>query len=166
MIRPVQNRHIFTSSPGKKSKFLFIIYLFIYLKDKGKRVIYHVPKLPSGLLLVSDVSSLIGPLRSQSFSLMELQKRQDQGQPEKKGQKRKLEEEFEEEREISVAPPSGEAHQALSSEVSTQVSILNTTFSWKEADRAAAKRATHVLAELAKNGTLRTSRSAPSSLQF
>ncbi|KAJ9700275.1 hypothetical protein PVL29_005882 [Vitis rotundifolia] len=81
---------------------------------------------------------------------MELQKRQDQGQPERKGQKRKLEEEFEEEREISVAP-SGEAHQALSCEVSAQVSILNATFSWKEADRAAAKRATHVLAELAKN---------------
>lgn len=96
---------------------------------------------------------------------MELQKRQDQGQPERKGQKRKLEEEFEEEREISV-PPSGEAHQALSGEVTAQVNILNTTFSWKEADRAAAKRATHVLAELAKNGTLPISRSALSSLEF
>ena len=38
------------------------------------------------------------------------------------------------------------------SEVSAQVNVLNTTFSWLEADRAAAKRATHVLAELAKNG--------------
>ena len=122
-------------------------------------------KYPRGSLLVSDVSSLIGPLRSQSLSLMELQKRQDQGQPERKGQKRKLEEEFEEEREISL-PPSGEAHQALSCEVSAQVNILNTTFSWREADRAAAKRATHVLAELAKNGTLRISRSALSSFEF
>ncbi|CAK9318621.1 unnamed protein product [Citrullus colocynthis] len=80
---------------------------------------------------------------------MELQKRLDQSLPERKGHKRKLEEEFEEEREISV--PTGDAKQALLTEVSDQVEILNSTFSWKEADRAAAKRATHVLAELAKN---------------
>ncbi|KAJ7954914.1 ARM repeat protein interacting with ABF2 [Quillaja saponaria] len=80
---------------------------------------------------------------------MELQRRQDQGLPVRKGQKRKLEEEFEEEREISA--PTGDAREALLSEVSSQVDILNSTFSWKEADRAAAKRATHVLAELAKN---------------
>lgn len=81
---------------------------------------------------------------------MELQKRLDHSLPERKGHKRKLEEEFEEEREISV--PTGDAKQALLTEVSDQVEILNSTFSWKEADRAAAKRATHVLAELAKNG--------------
>ncbi|XP_038906693.1 ARM REPEAT PROTEIN INTERACTING WITH ABF2 [Benincasa hispida] len=80
---------------------------------------------------------------------MELPKRLDQSLPERKGHKRKLEEEFEEEREISV--PTGDAKQALLTEVSDQVEILNSTFSWKEADRAAAKRATHVLAELAKN---------------
>lgn len=80
---------------------------------------------------------------------MELQKRLDHSLPERKGHKRKLEEEFEEEREISV--PTGDAKQALLTEVSDQVEILNSTFSWKEADRAAAKRATHVLAELAKN---------------
>ncbi|KAH7522347.1 hypothetical protein FEM48_Zijuj07G0128700 [Ziziphus jujuba var. spinosa] len=81
---------------------------------------------------------------------MELQKRQDQSLPaERKGQKRKLEEEIEEEREISVS--SGDARQALLSEVSAQVNILNSTFSWNESDRASAKRATHVLAELAKN---------------
>ncbi|KGN57004.1 ARM REPEAT PROTEIN INTERACTING WITH ABF2 [Cucumis sativus] len=80
---------------------------------------------------------------------MELQKRLDQNLPERKGHKRKLEEEFEEEREISV--PTGDAKQAILTEVSDQVEILNSTFSWKEADRAAAKRATHVLAELAKN---------------
>ncbi|XP_010255973.1 PREDICTED: ARM REPEAT PROTEIN INTERACTING WITH ABF2-like isoform X2 [Nelumbo nucifera] len=82
---------------------------------------------------------------------MEQQKHQEQQQklPERKGQKRKLEEEIEEEREISLISP--DAHQALAAEVSAQVNILNTTFSWKEADRAAAKRATHILAELAKN---------------
>ncbi|KAB1214217.1 hypothetical protein CJ030_MR5G023130 [Morella rubra] len=80
---------------------------------------------------------------------MEHQSRQDQSPPERKGQKRKLEEEIEEEREISV--PSEEARQALLSEVGKQVNILDLTFSWKEADRAAAKRATHILAELAKN---------------
>ncbi|XP_022973699.1 ARM REPEAT PROTEIN INTERACTING WITH ABF2-like [Cucurbita maxima] len=80
---------------------------------------------------------------------MELPKRVDQNLPERKGHKRKLEEEFEEERGISV--PTGDAKRALLSEVSAQVQILNSTFSWKEPDRAAAKRATHVLAELAKN---------------
>ncbi|XP_022137994.1 ARM REPEAT PROTEIN INTERACTING WITH ABF2 [Momordica charantia] len=80
---------------------------------------------------------------------MELQKRIDQSLPERKGHKRKLEEEFEEEREISV--PTGDAKQALLTEVTAQVEILNSTFSWNEPDRAAAKRATHVLAELAKN---------------
>lgn len=81
---------------------------------------------------------------------MEHQRRQEEGLPERKGQKRKLEEEIEEERQISV--PSGDARQVLLAEVGVQVNILNSTFSWKEADRAAAKRATHVLAELAKNG--------------
>ena len=139
-------------------------FIFIWFNDKGKRFIFMFPKYPRARFLYL-MSHLWADLRSQSFALMELQKRQDQGQPERKGQKRKLEEEFEEEREISVAP-SGEAHQALSCEVSAQVNILSTTFSWKEADRAAAKRATHVLAELAKNGTLKTSRSAFSLLQF
>ncbi|OVA12569.1 BTB/POZ-like [Macleaya cordata] len=55
----------------------------------------------------------------------------------------------EEEREISLTSP--DANLALASEVTTQVDILNTTFSWIESDRASAKRATHVLAELAKN---------------
>ncbi|XP_041024401.1 ARM REPEAT PROTEIN INTERACTING WITH ABF2-like [Juglans microcarpa x Juglans regia] len=80
---------------------------------------------------------------------MEHQRRQDQSLPERKGQKRKLEEQIEEEREISV--PSGDARKALLSEVGAQVDILNSTFTWKESDRSAAKRATHILAELAKN---------------
>ncbi|GKV42776.1 hypothetical protein SLEP1_g50144 [Rubroshorea leprosula] len=81
---------------------------------------------------------------------MELPRRQDQGLPERKGQKRKLEEETKEEPEISF-PPSGDTRHALLCEVTAQVNVLNSTFSWREADRAAAKRATHVLAELAKN---------------
>ena len=117
---------------------------------------------------------------------------QDHNFPERKGQKRKLEvedeiieEEEEAERggsgggvggEIS-GPPSGDARQALlcevaaqvtvlnssfswrepdrsaaKREVATQVTVLNSSFSWREPDRSAAKRATHVLAELAKNG--------------
>jgi hypothetical protein len=89
---------------------------------------------------------------------MELKKHQDQRLPERKGQKRKLEEEIEEEqREISAveeaaAAPYGEARKVILNEVYAQVNILNSTFSWDEAHRATAKRATHVLAELAKNG--------------
>nr|WIV69098.1 PUCXE21 protein [Pyrus ussuriensis] len=85
---------------------------------------------------------------------MELQRGQDL--PERKGQKRKLEEETGGEREISVK--SGEARKALLSEVSEQVKVLNSAFSWSEADRASAKRATHVLAEIAKNGSERDRR--------
>ncbi|XP_021291445.1 ARM REPEAT PROTEIN INTERACTING WITH ABF2 [Herrania umbratica] len=80
---------------------------------------------------------------------MELHKRQDQGLPERKGQKRKLEEENQEDRETSL--PTGDARRALLAEVTAQVNVLDSTFSWREPDRAAAKRATHVLAELAKN---------------
>ncbi|KAA8527574.1 hypothetical protein F0562_034711 [Nyssa sinensis] len=85
---------------------------------------------------------------------MESRKHQDkENLTERKGQKRKLEEELDEDPEISIPSSysSGDAHQALLCEVGAQVNILNNTFSWKEADRAAAKRATHVLAELAKN---------------
>lgn len=84
---------------------------------------------------------------------MEFHKRQDQSLPERKGQKRKLEADFEDDREIS-APPTGDARDALLADVTVQVEILDSNFSWREADRAAAKRATHVLAELAKNGRL------------
>ncbi|XP_062231321.1 ARM REPEAT PROTEIN INTERACTING WITH ABF2-like isoform X2 [Phragmites australis] len=43
------------------------------------------------------------------------------------------------------------SHAALAREVRTQVDVLLRCSSWRHADRAAAKRATHVLAELAKN---------------
>lgn len=76
------------------------------------------------------------------------EKLDDRTFPERKGQKRKLEEG--DEREISaVATDGGEA---LLRVVATQVSVLSSTFSWKEADRTAAKRAIQILAELAKNG--------------
>ncbi|RYR48782.1 hypothetical protein Ahy_A07g034858 [Arachis hypogaea] len=45
----------------------------------------------------------------------------------------------------------GDARDAILAEVQEQVSILNSTFSWKESDRATAKRATHALSDLAKN---------------
>lgn len=65
----------------------------------------------------------------------------------RKGQKRKLDQQ-QEERE-STAIVSGDA---LRREVAAQVDILAANFSWTESDRASAKRATHLLAELAKNG--------------
>ncbi|XVF66689.1 hypothetical protein PTKIN_Ptkin10aG0057600 [Pterospermum kingtungense] len=80
---------------------------------------------------------------------MEVQRHEEQGLPERKGQKRKLEEEIQEDHEISL--PHGDARRALLAQVTSQVNVLNSAFSWREPDRAAAKRATHVLAELAKN---------------
>jgi len=85
------------------------------------------------------------------LSSMDLHSRPDHCLPERKGQKRKLEEDFEDDRQIS-APPTGHARDALLSDVKDQVIVLDSTFSWKESDRAAAKRATHALADLAKNG--------------
>lgn len=65
----------------------------------------------------------------------------------KKGQKRKLEQQPDElERENAVS--NGDA---LRREVRVHVDVLRNKFSWIEADRAAARRATHALAELAKN---------------
>ncbi|KAG6766097.1 hypothetical protein POTOM_030163 [Populus tomentosa] len=88
---------------------------------------------------------------------MELKKHQDQRLPERKGQKRKLEEEIKEGKRVisaaeeEAAAPYGEARRVILNEVYTQVNILNSTFSWHETHRGAAKRATHILAELAKN---------------
>ncbi|XLR19029.1 hypothetical protein S83_046941, partial [Arachis hypogaea] len=45
----------------------------------------------------------------------------------------------------------GDARDAILDDIQEQVFILNSTFSWKESDRAAAKCATHALADLAKN---------------
>ncbi|KAF7851445.1 hypothetical protein BT93_L3873 [Corymbia citriodora subsp. variegata] len=75
---------------------------------------------------------------------------------EKKGQKRKLEDEAAGDSEISASAAGDGGRQSLLSEVAAQVKVLESAFSWAEADRAAAKRATHVLAELAKNEELGT----------
>lgn len=83
---------------------------------------------------------------------MEFQRRQDQSLSERKGQKRKLDDELSDERQISPAPPTAEERAALLAEIADQVSVLESTFTWNEADRVAAKRATHALADLAKNG--------------
>nr|CAB3461559.1 unnamed protein product [Digitaria exilis] len=107
----------------------------------------------------------------------EQQKQQPQ-RPRRKGQKRKLEEEAaataavaaaaasslgsagadddnEEEEDGSAASSeiySRHSHAAIAREVRAQVDVLlRCASSWRHADRAAAKRATHVLAELAKN---------------
>ncbi|RWR76770.1 arm repeat protein interacting with ABF2 isoform X2 [Cinnamomum micranthum f. kanehirae] len=70
--------------------------------------------------------------------------------PERKGQKRKLEQH--QHQPLSTAyEEEADARLVLSCEISAQVSILNNTFSSNESDRSAAKRAAHVLAELAKN---------------
>lgn len=111
----------------------------------------------------------------------EQQKQQPQ-RPRRKGQKRKLEDEAaataaaaaaaaatslgsagadddnDDEEDGSAAASeiySRHSHAAIAREVRTQVDVLlRCASSWRHADRAAAKRATHVLAELAKNGNL------------
>ncbi|KAK9137279.1 hypothetical protein Sjap_007873 [Stephania japonica] len=99
-----------------------------------------------------------------------------QSQQERKGQKRKHEEHHQQQQQqqqqhqsspslssskpLPIDPqrersrsrsPSPDPHEVLSSEVAAQVAVLNSSFSWRESDRASAKRATHYLAELAKN---------------
>ncbi|XVF21773.1 hypothetical protein REPUB_Repub12eG0118900 [Reevesia pubescens] len=68
--------------------------------------------------------------------------------------KRKLEQEFEEDKVDRCKIPVVETrltHQDLLRDVCFHVDLLNSTFSFSEADRAAAKRSTHLLSELAKN---------------
>lgn len=114
----------------------------------------------------------------------EQQKQQPQ-RPRRKGQKRKLEDEAaaaaaaaatslgsagadddnDDEEDGSAAASeiySRHSHAAIAREVRTQVDVLlRCASSWRHADRAAAKRATHVLAELAKNGNLPSPNSTP-----
>ncbi|CAN6811782.1 unnamed protein product [Brassica oleracea] len=75
------------------------------------------------------------------------QQRESRSFPERKGQKRKLEEGPPAAAEDPQISPSTTTDAALLSEVAAQVSVLNSAFSWKESDRAAAKRAAQVLAE-------------------
>ncbi|KFK38013.1 hypothetical protein AALP_AA3G059000 [Arabis alpina] len=66
--------------------------------------------------------------------------------PEQKGHKRKLDE-GEDDREISTTG----GDNALLKVIAEQVSVLNSIFSGKESDRAAAKRAVKILSDLANN---------------
>ncbi|KAJ6412327.1 hypothetical protein OIU84_005396 [Salix udensis] len=72
----------------------------------------------------------------------------------RKSLKRKLEQDFEQEnrgRHKIPAAEGFETHQKLTHHIHSLVDILNTTFSSLESDRAAAKRATSVLSQIAKN---------------
>ncbi|WJX14759.1 hypothetical protein P8452_04975 [Trifolium repens] len=82
---------------------------------------------------------------------MEFQRHQTHCLSERKGQKRKLDQDFPDERQISAPPPTADERASLLTEVVNQVNILDSTFTWNESDRAAAKRATHALSDLAKN---------------
>ena len=87
-----------------------------------------------------------------------MERQQDHIAPTRKGQKRKLEDESTGSSavggESSRGDPSEDPQKELDREVRTQVEILDASFSWREADRSAAKRAAQILAELAKNGPL------------
>ncbi|CAH9133986.1 unnamed protein product [Cuscuta epithymum] len=69
----------------------------------------------------------------------------------KRSLKRKLDEDFEEDRLRIVSLSSDDANQDIIREVRSQVQILGASFSSSEPDRAASKRAIHILSELAKN---------------
>ncbi|KAJ6306657.1 hypothetical protein OIU78_021885 [Salix suchowensis] len=72
----------------------------------------------------------------------------------RKSLKRKLEQDFEQENQGRHKIPAAEGfetHQKLTHHIHSLVDILNTTFSSLESDRAAAKRATSVLSQIAKN---------------
>ncbi|KAJ6681354.1 ARM REPEAT PROTEIN INTERACTING WITH ABF2 [Salix koriyanagi] len=72
----------------------------------------------------------------------------------RKSLKRKLEQDFEKENQGRHKIPAAEGfetHQKLTHHIHSLVDILNTTFSSLESDRAAAKRATSVLSQIAKN---------------
>ncbi|KAJ6920466.1 hypothetical protein NC651_014146 [Populus alba x Populus x berolinensis] len=74
--------------------------------------------------------------------------------PTRKSLKRKLEQDFEHENQSRHKIPAAdgvETHQNLTSSIQSLVDILNSTFSSLEADRAAAKRATSALSQIAKN---------------
>ncbi|KAL6960206.1 hypothetical protein U1Q18_045906 [Sarracenia purpurea var. burkii] len=71
---------------------------------------------------------------------MEFQKHLDkENLLERNGKKRELEEELDEDREISLPSSGAYGDQALLGEVSAHVDILKSTSSWKESDRVAAK---------------------------
>ncbi|CAI9107837.1 OLC1v1007306C1 [Oldenlandia corymbosa var. corymbosa] len=65
--------------------------------------------------------------------------------------KRKLDEDFDDDRKIDAALSPRYDQQDLARDIRTQVEILQSSFSSAEADRAAAKRAIQMLSDLAKN---------------
>lgn len=67
--------------------------------------------------------------------------------------KRKLDEECGEDRRSVGGESPAASQQDLMRDIQAQVEILDSVFSATEQDRASAKRAIHVLSELAKNGT-------------
>lgn len=67
--------------------------------------------------------------------------------------RRKLDEERGDDRGSVGGESLAASHQDLMREIRAQVEILDSVFSAAELDRASAKRAIHVLSELAKNGT-------------
>ncbi|GER55348.1 PIB25 armadillo repeat protein [Striga asiatica] len=72
--------------------------------------------------------------------------------PSRRSLKRKLdEEEFGDDQVRIGGESASESQRDLANEIRTQVEILDWSFSYAEQDRAAAKRAIHVLSELAKN---------------
>lgn len=68
--------------------------------------------------------------------------------------KRKLEEDSGNDRGSVGAESPATSQQDLMRDIRAQVEILDSVFSAAEQDRASAKRAIHVLSELAKNGTV------------
>ncbi|CAA0815531.1 ARM REPEAT PROTEIN INTERACTING WITH ABF2 [Striga hermonthica] len=71
--------------------------------------------------------------------------------PSRRSLKRKLDEEFGDDQVRIGGESASDSQRDLANEIRTQVEILDSSFSYAEQDRAAAKRAIHVLSELAKN---------------
>lgn len=98
------------------------------------------------------------PLSVSTISAASMDHRPSNTTSARRSLKRKLEQEFEEheqdqESDCKIAfVEIDNSHQDLIREVRARVQILESTFSSSEADRASAKRATHALSELAKDG--------------
>ncbi|KAK6937532.1 Armadillo [Dillenia turbinata] len=81
---------------------------------------------------------------------MERKRGHEQNNSSKRCLKRKLEEEVVEDRRVVVESPKS-AYDLIHEQVILQIHVLNSSFSWIESDRLAAKNALHVLSEFAKN---------------
>ncbi|KAL8143152.1 hypothetical protein V2J09_016184, partial [Rumex salicifolius] len=119
---------------------------FLFLQS----LILFPPPSPLSLSL-SLARSLSLSLSLSPISAMDRGERRSAGT--RRSLKRKLEEDFEENHKKIDLPLSvhGDENRDLLNQVIAQVEVLNSAVSWTEADRSAAKRATRVLSELAKN---------------